>query len=81
MAIEDRDLTTIMGTLGGIRDDVRLIRELLEDDDNGEEEEASEAHPPEERARFDEFTREIRARIAERRAREREQDAQGQSGR
>jgi hypothetical protein len=31
--------------------------------------------------RFDEFTREIRARIAERRAREREQDAQGPSGR
>ena len=35
---------------------------------------------PEERARFDEFTREIRARIAERRARERKQDAQGPSG-
>lgn len=36
---------------------------------------------PEERARFDERTREINARIAERRAREREQDAQGPSGR
>jgi hypothetical protein len=36
---------------------------------------------PEEQARFEEFTREIKARIAERRAREREQDAQGPSGR
>jgi putative hemolysin len=36
---------------------------------------------PEEQARFEEFTREINARIAERRAREREQDAPGPSGR
>ncbi len=28
-----------------IREDIRLIRELLEDDDDGEEEEASEDHP------------------------------------
>jgi hypothetical protein len=45
VAIEDRDLTTIMGTLGDIREDVRSIRELLEDDEDGEEEEASEDHP------------------------------------
>ncbi|HEY8029441.1 MAG TPA: hypothetical protein VIE38_08025 [Gaiellaceae bacterium] len=36
---------------------------------------------PEERARFDEFTREIRARIAERRARERAQDDDGSTSR
>jgi hypothetical protein len=36
---------------------------------------------PEEQARFDELTREINARIAERRAREREQDSPGPSGR
>jgi hypothetical protein len=36
---------------------------------------------PEEQARFDELTREINARIAERRAREREQDSPGPRGR
>jgi hypothetical protein len=36
------DVTTIMGMLGDIRDEVRLIRALLEDN-GGEEEEGSEA--------------------------------------
>jgi hypothetical protein len=39
--MEDRDLTTIMGTLGDLREDVRAIRRLLEEDDG--EEEAPEA--------------------------------------
>jgi hypothetical protein len=39
--IEHRDVTTIMGLLGYIQDDVRAIRALLEDEDG--EEEASEA--------------------------------------
>lgn len=41
VAIEDRDLTTVMAILGDIREDVSVIRELLEDDD-GEEEETPE---------------------------------------
>jgi hypothetical protein len=44
VSIDDHDLTTIMGMVGDIRADVRIIRELLEDDDDGEEEEASEDH-------------------------------------
>jgi hypothetical protein len=39
--IEHRDVTTIMGLLGDIQADVRVIRKMLEDDD-GEEEEAPE---------------------------------------
>jgi hypothetical protein len=39
--IEHRDVTTSMGLLGDIPDDVRAILELLEDEDG--EEEASEA--------------------------------------
>jgi hypothetical protein len=39
--IEHRDVTTIMSLLGDIQNDVRRMRNLLEDDD-GEEEEASE---------------------------------------
>ncbi len=31
--IEHRDVTTIMGLLGDIQADVRMIREVLEDDD------------------------------------------------
>jgi hypothetical protein len=38
--IEHRDVTTIMGLLGSIQDDVARIRLLLEDEDG--EEEASE---------------------------------------
>ena len=41
------------------------IRRFLEDGEDGEEEEARKI-TPEEQARFDEFTREINARIAER---------------
>jgi hypothetical protein len=41
MPIEHRDVTTIMSLLGDIQDDVRRIRNLLEDDD-GQEEEAPE---------------------------------------
>ena len=44
MSIEDRDLTTMMAMLGDIRQDVRTIRQLLEDDDDGEEEETAEDH-------------------------------------
>ena len=39
--IEHRDVTIIMSLLGDIQNDVRRIRNLLEDDD-GEEEEAPE---------------------------------------
>jgi hypothetical protein len=35
--MEDRDLTTIMGMLGDIREDVHAIKRLLEDDDGEEE--------------------------------------------
>jgi hypothetical protein len=40
--ISHSDVTTIMRLLGGIHDDVRQIRELLEDDDGEAEEEARE---------------------------------------
>ncbi len=39
--ISHRDVTTIMGVLGDIRQDVNAIRRVLEEDD-GEEEEDSE---------------------------------------
>jgi hypothetical protein len=42
--IEHRDVTTIMGLLGDIQNDVRRIRNLLEEDDGHEEE------PPEDDA-------------------------------
>jgi hypothetical protein len=42
--IEHRDVTTIMGLLGDIQDDVRRIRNLLEEDDGQEEQ------PPEDDA-------------------------------
>jgi hypothetical protein len=35
--ISHNDVTTIMGLLGDIQRDVRVIRELLEDDDGEEE--------------------------------------------
>jgi hypothetical protein len=35
--IGSSDVTTIMGMLGDIRADVRMIRLLLEEDDGGEE--------------------------------------------
>jgi hypothetical protein len=35
--IEHRDVTTIMGLLGYIQDDVQAIRALLEDEDGEEE--------------------------------------------
>jgi hypothetical protein len=35
--IEHRDVTTIMGLLGDIQHDVRVIRNLLEDEDGEEE--------------------------------------------
>ena len=41
--IEHRVMTTIMGLLGDIENDVRRIRTLLEDE-NGEEEENGESH-------------------------------------
>jgi hypothetical protein len=35
--IDEGDVTTIMGTLGDIREDVNSINRLLEDDDGEEE--------------------------------------------
>ena len=40
--ISHRDVTTIMGLLGDIRDEVAAIRGQLEEDDGEEEEEDSE---------------------------------------
>ena len=37
LPIDHRDVTTIMGLLGDIKDDVRAIRNLLEDEDGEEE--------------------------------------------
>jgi C4-type Zn-finger protein len=36
--ISHGDVTTTMGMLADIQQDVRIIRELLEDDDDGEQE-------------------------------------------
>ena len=36
--IEHSDVTTIMGMIGDIQEDVRAIREILENDDGEEEE-------------------------------------------
>jgi hypothetical protein len=41
--IEHRDVTTIMGLLGDIKEDVREIRRLLEDEDGEEEEPEADA--------------------------------------
>jgi hypothetical protein len=40
--VTHRDVTTIMSILGDIKQDVRRIRDLLEDDDGEEEEERRE---------------------------------------
>ena len=36
--IDHQDVTTIVGLLGDIREDVGIIRRLLEEEDDGEEE-------------------------------------------
>jgi hypothetical protein len=40
--IDHSDVTTIMGLLVDVRDDIRAIRQLLEEDDGEEEEENPE---------------------------------------
>jgi hypothetical protein len=70
--IEHRDVTTIMGLLADIHEDVQAIRHLLEDE-NGEEE-APEV-TPEDLARRAETQRMVRERIAYHEAKAREDDA------
>ena len=42
LAVDERDMQTVMELLWEIRDEVRAIRDLLEEDDDGEEEAGEE---------------------------------------
>ena len=42
LAVDERDVQTVMELLWEIRDEVRAIRDLLEEDDDGEEEAGEE---------------------------------------